>query len=73
MNKIITFVLLFSILAFAKEKQKIILDCDLGDDIDDAFALAMVIATIQISSTGARDLPTSNRGKSQPMILSLRR
>ena len=52
MNKIITFVLLFSILAFAKEKQKIILDCDLGDDIDDAFALAMVIAAEEFDVLG---------------------
>lgn len=30
-------------LCFGGEKQKIILDCDLGGDIDDAFAVAMIL------------------------------
>ena len=43
MKKTLTFLLLFiSILANA-QRQKVIFDCDLGDDIDDAFALAMLL------------------------------
>ncbi|MBD3375885.1 nucleoside hydrolase [candidate division KSB1 bacterium] len=38
--------------ALANEKQKIIFDCDLGDDIDDAFALAMVIAADEFNVLG---------------------
>ena len=38
--------------AFAGEKQKIIFDCDLGDDIDDAFALALVLASPEFEVLG---------------------
>lgn len=36
----------------AAEKQKILFDCDLGDDIDDAFALAMVLASPEFEVLG---------------------
>ena len=38
--------------AVGAEKQKVIFDCDLGDDIDDAFALAMVIASEEFDVLG---------------------
>ena len=38
--------------SFAGEKQKIIFDCDLGDDIDDAFALAMILASEEFEVLG---------------------
>ena len=34
------------------QKQKVILDCDLGDDIDDAYALALLIASPEIDILG---------------------
>lgn len=34
------------------QKQKVIFDCDLGDDIDDAFALALVIASPEFEVLG---------------------
>jgi len=37
---------------FAADKQKVIFDCDLGDDIDDAFALALVIASPELDVLG---------------------
>ena len=37
---------------FADNKQKIILDCDLGDDIDDAFAVALVLASPEFEVLG---------------------
>jgi purine nucleosidase len=40
---LILFGLLVFNLCFGGEKQKIILDCDLGGDIDDAFAVAMML------------------------------
>jgi len=40
---VIIFGLLIFNLGFGGEKQKIILDCDLGGDIDDAFAVAMML------------------------------
>ncbi len=40
---VIIFGLLLSNLCIGVEKQKIILDCDLGGDIDDAFAVAMML------------------------------
>jgi inosine-uridine nucleoside N-ribohydrolase len=45
MKKIITgFLLLLSFTMYAQNtKQKVIFDCDMGDDIDDAFALAMLL------------------------------
>lgn len=46
--------MLFLVTAFssAAEKQKIIFDCDLGDDIDDAFALAMVLTSPEFEILG---------------------
>ncbi|HEV7349444.1 nucleoside hydrolase [Telluribacter sp.] len=38
--------------SFAQTKQKVIFDCDLGDDIDDAFALALVVANDQFDVLG---------------------
>lgn len=51
------FVVLISLLffwqcVFAAEKQKILFDCDLGDDIDDAFALALVISSPEFDVLG---------------------
>jgi inosine-uridine nucleoside N-ribohydrolase len=39
-------------LLIASEKQKVIFDCDLGDDIDDAFALALVLASPEFEVLG---------------------
>ena len=36
----------------AAQKQKVILDCDLGGDIDDAFALALVLASPEFEVLG---------------------
>ena len=44
--------LLFFCLAFGAEKQKVILDCDLGDDIDDAFAVALVLISPEFEVLG---------------------
>lgn len=51
---IISFMVLFmmSQTVLSVEKQKVIFDCDLGDDIDDAFALAMVIAAEEFDVLG---------------------
>ncbi|WP_435353777.1 nucleoside hydrolase [Emticicia sp. SJ17W-69] len=35
---------LFTTIALQAQKQKVILDCDLGDDIDDAFAVALMLS-----------------------------
>jgi purine nucleosidase len=40
-----SFLLLFFTLTSHAQKQKVIFDCDLGDDIDDAFALALLISS----------------------------
>ncbi len=48
-------VLLFALIAtvsLAGERHKIIFDCDLGDDIDDAFALAMILASDEFEVLG---------------------
>jgi inosine-uridine nucleoside N-ribohydrolase len=56
MKKLIGFfVICFFIIGiqlFAQEKQKIIIDCDLGSDIDDAFALALVLASPEFEVLG---------------------
>lgn len=39
-------------LAGAAEKQKVILDCDLGDDIDDAFAVGLLLASPEFEVLG---------------------
>ena len=52
MKKITFLLLFFSTMILAAEKQKVIFDCDLGDDIDDAFALAMVIAAEEFDVLG---------------------
>ena len=44
--------LLVAILANAQQKQKIIFDCDLGDDIDDAYALSMIISSDKFEVLG---------------------
>jgi inosine-uridine nucleoside N-ribohydrolase len=38
--------------ASAQGKQKVIFDCDLGDDVDDAYALAMLLAAPQLEVLG---------------------
>lgn len=46
MKILITLVLFFLvILSGQAQKQKVILDCDLGDDIDDAYAVALLLAS----------------------------
>ena len=42
MKKLLLF-LLITIQALAQQKQKVIFDCDLGDDIDDAYALSLLL------------------------------
>ncbi len=49
---IFAFSLLLSTLSYAQGKQKIIFDCDLGDDIDDAYALAMIISSDKFDVLG---------------------
>ena len=56
-NVILSLVLLifFGILVLPEvraQKHKIIFDCDLGDDIDDAFALAMILASDDVDVLG---------------------
>ena len=45
--KKLQFLLLFSLTIFTlqAQKQKVILDCDLGDDIDDAYAVALMLSS----------------------------
>lgn len=43
MMKKLLVLLLVSLQAFAQQKQKVIFDCDLGDDIDDAYALSLLL------------------------------
>ena len=50
-NIILVFLLSFG-LASADGKQKVILDCDLGDDIDDAFAVALILASPEFEVLG---------------------
>lgn len=46
MKKLFTFLLPFIIIsALQAQKQKVILDCDLGDDIDDAYAVALMLSS----------------------------
>lgn len=46
MKKIILFLLIFLIVCYAQgQKQKVIFDCDLGGDIDDAFAVALLLTS----------------------------
>ena len=46
------FTVLLTINAFAGEKQKVIFDCDLGDDIDDAYALALILTSPEFEVLG---------------------
>jgi len=50
MTILLVLCMVFTVLS--AEKQKVIFDCDLGDDIDDAFALAMVIAAEELDVLG---------------------
>lgn len=46
MKKLLYFILFFfSTFLSNAQKQKVILDCDLGDDIDDAYAVALMLAS----------------------------
>lgn len=45
-------IIIFAFTSLAGEKHKIIFDCDLGDDIDDAFALAMILASDEFEVLG---------------------
>lgn len=37
---------------FAQQRQKVLIDCDLGGDIDDAFALALLLASPEVEILG---------------------
>jgi purine nucleosidase len=54
MKTIFLFFLLLTtaILVAGKEKQKIILDCDLGGDIDDAFAIGLILSSQEFDVLG---------------------
>jgi len=54
MAKILCAFLLLSstVLADGKEKQRIILDCDFGGDIDDAFAVALILSSPEFDVLG---------------------
>jgi purine nucleosidase len=54
MKKLLLFLIIFflPIFVFGKEKQKIIFDCDLGGDIDDAFAVALVLNSPEFDVLG---------------------
>ncbi|MGA9118497.1 MAG: nucleoside hydrolase [Bacteroidota bacterium] len=54
MTKIVIAIVLVSSFAFAdgKGKQRIILDCDFGGDIDDAFAVALVLSSPEFDVLG---------------------
>lgn len=41
---LVLFITVLQALSLSAQKQKVIFDCDLGDDIDDAFALGMLLA-----------------------------
>lgn len=45
-------ILIFSVHVEAQEKQKIIFDCDLAGDIDDAFAVALILASPEFEVLG---------------------
>lgn len=47
---IILLLLIYSLVA--QDKQKVILDCDLGDDIDDAFAVALTLISPEFEVLG---------------------
>ena len=48
---ILTFILIISSL-YSQEKQKVIFDCDFGGDIDDAFAVALLITSPEFDVLG---------------------
>ncbi len=52
LKKTFLIILLALTILFAKEKQKIIFDCDLGGDIDDAFAVSLVLASPEFEVLG---------------------
>ncbi len=55
MKRILILILLFAIFychLSAQEKQKIIFDCDIGGDIDDAFAVALILASPEFDVLG---------------------
>ena len=54
MKKHLFFLIVFflPIFVFSKEKQKIIFDCDFGGDIDDAFAVALVLNSPEFDVLG---------------------
>ena len=49
---LLSLLFIFAVNATSAERQKIIFDCDLGGDIDDAFALALVIASPEFEVLG---------------------
>ena len=46
------FIILILSVNVSAQKQKVIFDCDLGDDIDDAYALALLIASPELDILG---------------------
>ena len=55
-RSIILLLLTLTVSVSAADKQKIILDCDLGGDIDDAFAVALVLTSPEFEVLGLVDV-----------------
>src|SRR5512138_376959 len=49
---IVLLALLLSVTAVADERTKIIIDTDIGDDIDDAYALALALSSPELDILG---------------------
>src|SRR5579862_7772819 len=45
-------IFLWSTLAFAQAREKVIIDTDIGDDVDDAFALALAVKSPELEILG---------------------
>ena len=50
--------------AFAQDKIPVVIDTDIGADIDDAFALALAIASPELDIRGITTVPQSRRCRS---------
>ena len=49
---LVMILILLPLVLYGKEKQKIIFDCDFGGDIDDAFAVALVLSSPEFDPLG---------------------
>ena len=62
---LLAILLLINLSVFAQTKQKVILDTDIGSDIDDVYALALLLSSEEVEILGITTTGLSHKERAQ--------